>query len=70
MKPGYLTTEFFLTLVVTIAGCLPASGLLPVDHWAIKVAGLVVAVAAAMGYTVSRTAIKTSATSTQAESQK
>lgn len=58
VAPGYKTTEFWLTLVVVLAGLLPSSGLLPENHWAVKLCGLVVSALAALGYQVSRGSVK------------
>jgi len=60
-RSGIRTTEFWITLVVVIAGLLPTSGLFPEGHWAVKVCGLVVSVAAALGYTVARGSVKKAA---------
>ncbi len=59
-RSGLRTTEFWITLAVVIAGLLPSSGLLPEGHWAVKVCGLIVSAAAAMGYTVTRGGVKKS----------
>lgn len=56
-KSGFKTTEFWITLAVTIAALVPSLGL-PEEHVAVKVAGLVVAVGAQLGYAALRTAAK------------
>jgi len=57
-KPGYRTTEFWLTAVTVLIGLAYGTGLIhnggTVDH----VIGLGVAVLAKLGYTVSRTLAK------------
>jgi hypothetical protein len=53
-KPGYKTTEFWLALVATIVSLLLAAGVLPDTHWAMKVAGIVSAALASMGYSAGR----------------
>lgn len=60
VKPGYKTTEFWLMLVVTIAGLLPAAGLFPSDSQILKVCGLIVSAATALGWTYKRTDLKKS----------
>ena len=56
-RPGIRTTEFWVTLIIAVAGALPTFGL-PDEHVAVKVAGFAVAVLAALGYTLSRTKVK------------
>ena len=58
VKPGYKTTEFWLTAGATVVGLVIASGLVPDTGVWPKVVALVVSAFAAMGYTVSRTAVK------------
>jgi len=58
MKSGYKTTEFWLTLLAILLGAFVASGLLPTEHVAIKVAGMVTTVLAALGYTLGRVSAK------------
>ena len=56
VKPGYLTTEFWLTICVTLASILWGADILDPDQagTANKVFGFVVAALTAVGYTVSR----------------
>ena len=54
VKPGYKTTEFWLTAGATFVGLAIASGVIPETGIWPKVVGLVVAAFTAMGYTVSR----------------
>ncbi len=56
-RPGIRTTEFWVTLIIAVAGALPTFGL-PDEHVAVKVAGFAVAVLATLGYTLSRTKVK------------
>ena len=65
MKTGIKTTEFWLTAIVILAGLIPTSGLIPEGHWAVKVCGLVVSVAAALGYTWQRGSAKARAAATK-----
>ena len=58
VKPGYKTTEFWLTLGATVVGLAIASGVVPETGMWPKIVALVVSVFAAMGYTVSRTNVK------------
>ena len=58
VKPGYQTTEFWLTAGATVVGLVIASGMVPDTGMWPKIVALVVSVFAAMGYTVSRTAVK------------
>lgn len=54
VKPGYKTTEFWLSTVAALAGILYASGAVhpggAADHWL----GLLVSALSALGYSVSR----------------
>lgn len=64
MKPGYKTSEFWLSTIATIVGLVMASGILDTvaeTHWSVRVVGGVVAVLAALGYTSSRAKIKAAA---------
>jgi len=56
MKPGYRTTEFWLSLVAAILGFVTASGAVPEEN---KIVGGAVGILAIMGYTVSRGIVKT-----------
>jgi len=61
MKPGYKTTEFWLTTAATLLGLLLASGVLDdlaATHWAVKAAAAAGSLLAALGYTVSRGGVK------------
>jgi hypothetical protein len=65
-KPGYKTTEFWLSLLATLVGFLMASGLLdsqPADGWIARVVGGIVAALAALGYSASRAKVKTESSS-------
>ena len=54
MKPGYKTTEFWLTAAASIVGLVLASGLLQVEGEAFRIVGLGAAVLTSLGYSVSR----------------
>lgn len=58
VKPGYKTTEFWLSTAVTVISMLYASGAIGTGTGIDKVIGLIAGVLAAMGYTVSRGAAK------------
>jgi uncharacterized membrane protein YccC len=58
VKPGYQTTEFWLSAAATLVGLAIASGIVPTTgNWP-QIVGLITGVLGAMGYTVSRTAVK------------
>jgi len=52
-KPGYKSTEFYLTVAASVVGFYFASGA-PTDTWIGKALGLAAVVLSALGYTVSR----------------
>ena len=54
VKPGYKTTEFWLTLAATAVGALLASGVIEAGSAWDKAVGVVVSVLGALGYTVAR----------------
>ena len=65
-KPGYKTTEFWLSLLATLLGFLMASGVMDsvtADSWIAKIAGGLVAVLATLGYSASRAKVKSEAPS-------
>jgi hypothetical protein len=66
LKSGQYTTEFWLALSAQLLGALAASGLLPAEHWATQIVGLLIMVLAGMGYKWSRTAVKAEALRTLA----
>lgn len=57
-KPGYLTTEFYLSLSAVLLTYLFASGAVTNDK-ALAIAGMAATVLTALGYKVSRTLVKT-----------
>lgn len=59
MTPGYKTTEFWLSLTVVILGAVAASGVFPQGGLASQIVGGVIAILAQLGYTASRTQVKT-----------
>ena len=58
MKPGFLTTEFWLSAVTTVIGLVMASGLVHTGSTWEKVFGLAAAALASMGYSASRGQVK------------
>jgi hypothetical protein len=59
MKPGFKSTEFWLSVVAAIAGLLMASGVLIEGSIVTQIVGGVIAILSGLGYTYSRTTIKT-----------
>lgn len=57
-KPGYKTTEFWLSAAASVCGLLMASGALQSGGSWDKVVGLIVSALAAMGYAASRGTVK------------
>lgn len=60
VKPGWKTTEFWLSAIVALGGLAMASGLIAPGTVADKIVGMVLATLAGLGYTGSRTAVKNS----------
>ena len=64
-KPGYKTTEFWLSLLATLLGFLLASGAMDVvseESWIARIVGGLVAVLASLGYSASRAKVKSETT--------
>ncbi len=57
-KPGFKTTEFWLSSLAMILGVVLASGAIPEGGIAGQVVGGVLSVLASLGYTASRTQVK------------
>lgn len=57
-KPGFKTTEFWLTALTLIVGLLLASGGFESDGTVLKVLGVVAAALSSCGYSVSRGLVK------------
>lgn len=66
-KPGYKTTEFWLTAVASLVGLTLASGLIPVDSEVFKIVGFAGAILGSMGYQVSRGTAKKNDAAAQIE---
>ncbi len=58
VKPGWKTTEFYLSLAALLLGALYASGLMSDAGTTAKLAGLAASTLGALGYTVSRSLLK------------
>ncbi len=58
MKPGYRTTEYWLSVAALVVGALLASGAFSDTPAALKVLGAASSILAALGYTASRTFAK------------
>lgn len=58
VKPGYLTTEFWLKVAATALTALFASGAIPTTGTAATVTAIIATMLGALGYTVSRTMAK------------
>lgn len=57
-KPGYKTTEFWLSLAAILVGAAFASNVFPAESGGEKILGLAATVLTTLGYTVSRTLVK------------
>lgn len=58
MRSGIRTSEFVLSLIAVALGAFMASGLMPGDSAAMRIAGIAQTTLAALGYTVARTSLK------------
>lgn len=58
MKPGYKTTEFWLSLLAMIFGALMSSGAIVEGSSIERAIGGAIAILATMGYTASRAQVK------------
>lgn len=54
MKPGYKTTEFWLSSLATVIGILAASGVIVEGSQLNQIVGLAASVLASLGYSISR----------------
>lgn len=59
-KPGYKSTEFWITVILTLAGLIMSAGFSE-DSPVVKVAGMVLSLGAALGYTIVRGGVKKAA---------
>lgn len=58
VKPGYKTSEFWLTAAVAVIGLLMASGVIAPGSTFDKIIGIASSALAAMGYSASRGSVK------------
>lgn len=58
VKPGYKTTEFWLSAAATAVGLAIGSGIIPTTGTWPQIVGMVTGILGALGYTVSRGAVK------------
>jgi len=62
-KPGYKTTEFWLSALATLLGLLMASGIIQQvgqDSWIARIVGGLIAALTSLGYSISRGIVKKS----------
>ena len=57
-KPGWKTTEFWLSLISVICGAIVAGDVVTESSTIGKAVGAVISMLGALGYTASRTAVK------------
>tara|TARA_R100000152_G_C6780123_1_gene212518 strand:- start:2351 stop:2611 length:261 start_codon:yes stop_codon:yes gene_type:complete len=57
-KPGYKSTEFYMSMAAVVIGAVASSGLLEEDGALTKIVGIVMAALVALGYTGSRLTLK------------
>ena len=53
-KPGYKTTEFWMTVLVDVLGLIAASGIIADGSIYAKIFGMICTTLATLGYTISR----------------
>ena len=66
MKPGYKTTEFWLSLAAMVVGALASSGIVADGSGWAKLVGLISTVLGALGYTAARAYAKMGETKAEA----
>ncbi len=64
--PGYRTSEYWISLFAVLVGAFLASGAFAPDSVWMKLAGLLATILGALGYTVSRTMLKSTAAKAEA----
>lgn len=57
-KPGYKSTEFYMSMAAVVMGAIASSGILDGSDGMTKAVGLIMAALVALGYTGSRLTIK------------
>ena len=58
VKPGWQTTEFWLKVAAILLTALFASGVIPTSGMAAQITAIAATILGALGYTVSRTMVK------------
>lgn len=61
VKPGYKTTEFYMTKLALILTALYATGVIPTSGTAAQVAAIIASALGVLGYTVLRSSVKNTA---------
>ena len=64
-KPGYKTTEFWMSVAAVLMGAFVASGAVGLEGTAAQIVGLVEAALVALGYTGARLTLKRSTPPTE-----
>ncbi len=59
-KPGWRSSEFWLSVAAMLIGALLAADVFPVDSPVVKALGVVASILGALGYQVSRALVKAS----------
>lgn len=59
-KPGYKTTEFWLTVAALVVGVLLGADVFPIDSPAVKILGMASSILGVLGYQVQRGLVKAS----------
>ena len=59
-KPGYKTTEFWMSLIAVGLGIVVAAGVVPMEGMSAQIVGLIEAGLVALGYTGARMTLKNS----------
>ncbi len=57
-KPGYKTTEFWMSMIAIALGAVVASGAIEIDGASAQIVGLVESALVALGYTGARLTLK------------
>jgi uncharacterized membrane protein len=58
VKPGYQTTEFWLTSAATLVGLLIASGIIPTSGIWPQIVAVISSVLSSLGYSIGRSMVK------------
>lgn len=57
-KPGYKTTEFWMSMIAVVIGAVMASGAFGIEGTAAQIVGIVESALVALGYTGARLTLK------------